>query len=35
MEWAKVAKGRFEAGKVGTIPVVGPPDPSYTIRRKE
>jgi len=35
LEWADMVREAFATGKVGAISVVGPPGPSYTIRRKE
>ena len=35
LEWAQVVKNKLTTGRVETISVVGPPGPSYTIRREE
>jgi hypothetical protein len=34
MEWAEVVKDGLETGKIGAISVVGPPGPTYTVRRR-
>jgi hypothetical protein len=33
MEWAEALKQRLEAGEVGEISVIGPPGPSYTVKK--
>jgi len=34
MEWAQAMKERLDAGKIGALAVVGPPGPSYIVRRR-
>ena len=35
LEWAKMMKERLATGEVDSFSVVGPPGPSYTVKRKE
>ena len=35
MEWADVVKDALKAGDVEALSVIGPPGPSYTVRRAD
>lgn len=35
MEWARTMKKGLDAGKIGRLTVIGPPGPSYVVRRRK
>jgi|GEM_PF-5578313 len=35
MEWARIMKKGLDAGKIGRLTVIGPPGPSYVVRRRK